>query len=177
MPPKNILALLEGGDRRTIGRADEVAALVTKNPRLFGGLIRGLWSEDPLVRMRAADAAEKITRNNRALLRPHKKELLGLLAEAEGQELRWHLAVMIPRLALNAKERQSAASLLESYLEDRSSIVKTFALQGLADLAEDEPSMRPRVIEALREATRSGTAAMKARSRKLLLGLERLETR
>jgi hypothetical protein len=175
MPPEKILARLEGRDRRTIGRADEVAALVSQNPRLFGGLLRGLWSENPLVRMRAADAAEKVTRNNPALLRPHKRALLGLLAEAEDQELRWHLAVMIPRLALNGKERQHAALLLESYLEDRSSIVKTFALQGLADLAENELSMRPRVIEILREAARSGTAAMKARSRKLLVHLERAE--
>jgi len=175
MAPKNILTLLEGGDRRTIGRADEVAALVSKNLRLFGGLIRGLWSDNPLVRMRAVDAAEKVTRNNRTLVQPYKKQLLGLLAEAEDQELRWHLAVMIPRLALDVTERQRAASLLEGYLEDRSSIVKTFALQGLADLAEDEPHIRPRVLETLREAARSGTAAMSARSRKLLVRLERME--
>jgi hypothetical protein len=177
MPPKNILALLQGGDRRTIGRADQVAALVAQNPKLFAGLMKGLWSEDPPVRRRAADAAEKVTRNNRALLQPHKKELLGLLVEAEEQELRWHLAAMIPRLVLTARERQRAAFFLERYLEDRSSIVKTFALQGLADLAENEPSMRARVVETLREAARSGTAAMRARSRKLLPRLERLETR
>jgi len=58
-------------------------------------------------------------------------------------------------------------------LEDRSSIVKTFALQGLADLAQNDSVIRPGVIETLREATRSGTPAMKARSRKLLLRLER----
>ena len=177
MPPKNILALLQGGDRRTIGHANQVAALVAQNPKLFAGLMKGLWSGDPPVRRRAADAAEKVTRNNRALLQPHKKELLGLLVEAEEQELRWHLAAMIPRLALTARERQRAALFLERYLEDRSSIVKTFALQGLADLAENDPSMRARVVETLREAARSGTAAMRARSRKLLPRLERLETR
>jgi hypothetical protein len=177
MPPKNILARLEGGDRRTIGLSDEVAATVSRNPKLFSELISGLWSENPLLRMRAADAAEKVTRQNRELLQPYKKELLGLLAEAAEQELRWHLAVMIPRLALNTKERQRAAASLDRYLEDRSSIVKTFALQGLADLAGDDSSVRPRVVEALREAARSGTAAMRARSRKLLLRLERSETR
>ena len=169
MPRKNILPLLEGGNRRTIGRSDQVAAIVSKDPGLFPRLIAGLWSEDPLVRMRAADATEKVTRRNRELLRPYKKELLGLMAEAKEQELRWHLAVMVPRLLLNAKERQVATSLLNSYLEDRSSIVKTFALQGLADLAQDDPSIRPGVIEVLRESTRNGTPAMKARSRKLLL--------
>jgi hypothetical protein len=173
MPQKNILFLLEGGDRRTIGHADQVVAMVTRDPGLFPALVAGLRAENPLVRMRAADAAEKVTRKNRVLLRPYKKELLGLMAETEEQELRWHLAAMVPRLALNSKDRRRAASLMKGYLRDRSSIVKTFALQGLADLAQDDASIRPSVIEALREATRNGTPAMKARSRKLLLGFER----
>ena len=174
MMKKDILALLGGGDRRTIGHADQVAAMVANDPELFPELIAGLWSEDPLVRMRAADAAEKVTRKHRELLQPYKKELLGLMTEAQEQELRWHLAVMVPRLLLNAKEQQAAMSSLHGYLEDRSSIVKAFALQGLADLAQAEPSFRPRVVEILREATRKGTPAMKARSRKLLIHLGRI---
>jgi len=171
MQRKDILALLRGGDRRTIGRSDEVAAMVCNDPKLFPELIAGLWSTDSLVRMRSADAAEKVTRMHRELLKPYKKELLGLMSEAGEQELRWHLAAMVPRLPLNARERGLAISLLKSYLEDRSSIVKTFALQGLADLAQDDPGIRPGVIEILREAARSGTPAMKARGRKLLLRL------
>ena len=147
---------------------------MSKNQALFPELIKGWWSEDPLVRMRAADATEKVARKIPGLLRPYKKELLGLMAEAKEPEMRWHLAVMVPRLPLNSKERQLATSLLSSYLEDRSSIVKTFALQGLADLTVDDPSVRPGVIEILRQATRSGTPAMKARSRKLLRHLERV---
>jgi hypothetical protein len=175
MPRKNILRLLEGGDRRTIGRADQVAALVSKDPGLFPALMAGLWSDDPLVRMRAADATEKVTRKEHEFLQPYKKELLGLMAETKEQELRWHLAAMVPRLSLNARERQLAVASMYGYLEDRSSIVKTSALQGLADLAnltDDDSSLRPKVIEVLREALRNGTPAMKARSRKLLLRLE-----
>jgi len=81
---------------------------------------------------------------------------------------------MVPRLSLHAKELQLATSLLNSYLEDRSSIVKTFALRGLADSAQDDPSVRPRVAEILHEATRNGTPAMKARSRASTLHLERV---
>jgi hypothetical protein len=149
--------------------------MVSKDPALFSELIAGLWSGDPMVRMRAADAAEKVTRSNRGLLQGYKTNLLGLMAETKEQELRWHLAAMIPRVSLSTKELQLAATLLHSYLEDHSSIVKTSALQGLADLAnltDQGSSLRPRVIEAVREATRSGTPAMKARSRKLLLQLE-----
>ena len=175
MPATKILELLKGGDRRSIGRSDQIVTMVCKNRQLFPKLIVGLWSKDPLVRMRAADAAEKVTRENPEFLAPYRKELLGLLGETKEQELRWHLAVMVPRLALKSNERQRAMSSLNSYLQDRSSIVKTFALQGLADLAHNDTNIRSTVIEILREATRSGTPAMKARGRKLLHELERVQ--
>jgi len=176
MSRKSIIALLGGGDRRSIGRSEHVAVLVSKKRELFPKLLECLWSTDPLLRMRAADAAEKVTRKNPEWLSPHRKELLGLLAEAKQQEVRWHLAVMVPRLPLSTRERQLAVSILNSYMVDPSSMVKTFALQGLADLAEDDPSIRPTVIESQREATRNGTPAMKARSRKLLRHLDHTES-
>jgi hypothetical protein len=174
MPRRNIATLLEGGDRRSIGRSDHVAAIVLGKPELFPELITSLWSKNPVIRMRTADAVEKVTRTKPELLTPYKKELLELMAEAKDAELRWHLAAVVPQLPLNSKERQRVASTLELYLADRSSIVKTFALQGLADLV---PSVGDgaAVIEILREAARNGTPAMKARSRKLLRKTERAE--
>jgi hypothetical protein len=118
--------------------------------------------------MRAADAAEKVSAKKPRLLDRHKRELLGLLAEAEQIELRWHLALMIPRLPLTAPERRRAARALERYLEDRSSIVKTCALEGLADLARTDAALCPDVKQLLQNARRQGTPAMKARARKLL---------
>jgi hypothetical protein len=172
MPKSNILERLKGGDPRSIGRVDEVAAAVSNDLALFPVLMKGWWSEDSLVRMRTADATEKITRNQPDLLGRYKKELLGLMAEAKEQELRWHLAAMVPRLPLDVTERRVVTSLLRNYLEDKSSIVKTFALQALADLASVHPSMQAEVIELLRQSARSGTPAMKVRSRKLLLRLD-----
>ena len=170
---KDVLAMLSGGDRRSIGHADRVAIIVTENPSLFPRLIAGMWDEDEVVKMRAADAAEKVSREQPNLLLPFKKELLGLMGEAEEQEVRWHLAAMIPRLELDADERRFAVARFKEYLEDRSSIVKTFALEGLWEISRSDPEARVDVIELLREATRSGTAAMKARSRKILAKTER----
>jgi hypothetical protein len=164
--------MLGGGDRRSIGRSNEVKRLVLKDPERFGELIECLWNEDAIVRMRAADAAEKVSAVRPELLKPHKRELLGLLVEVEQIELRWHLAVMVPRMALDAQERACAAETLKRYLEDRSSIVKTFALQGLADLARQDGRLRGTVRDALEVSLRTGTAAMKARARKLLKELK-----
>jgi hypothetical protein len=167
-----ISAMLKGADRRSIGTANKIGELVSSEPQRFAELLECLWNEDPIVRMRAADTAEKVTVTRPELLNPHKRDLLGLLAEAEQMELRWHLALMVPRLALTGPEREHAAAALRRYLEDRSSIVKTFALQGLADLARQDSGLREPVRRRLEESLRTGTAAMKARARKLLKELQ-----
>ena len=163
-----ISVLLRGGDRRSIGRSNQVVRLVLREPKSFVELIECLWSDDPIVRMRAADATEKVSFVQPELLKHYKTELLGLLAEAEQIELRWHLAQMIPRLPLTQGERRRAADALQRYLEDRSSIVRTFALQALADISQNDAALRPKVREILEQSAVRGTAAMKARARKLL---------
>jgi hypothetical protein len=110
------------------------------------------------------------------LLRHYKEELLGLLEETTQQEMRWHLAALIPRLPLTEGEIGRAWTALTRYLNDRSSIVKTFALQGLADLARLDPALRESAKNLIEDAARAGTAAMKARARKLLRVLEKAES-
>lgn len=127
-----------------------------------------MWSENPVLRMRAADAAEKVSAKKPRLLDRYKAELLGLLAEAEQIEFRWHLALMVPRLRLTTPERQRAAAALQHYLDDRSSIVKTFALQGLTDLARNDFALRSKLKQLLEAAVQTGTPAMRARAGKLL---------
>jgi len=160
--------MLQGGDRRSLGQANRVVTLVLNQRRLFPELIEYLWSDDGLVRMRAADAAEKISARRPKLLRPYKAELLGLAAETSQQELRWHLALMIPRLPLNRAENERAIAVFREYLLDRSSIVKTCALQALAELSQSDPKLQSEIAGILERASRSGTPAMKARARKLL---------
>ena len=172
MSSQPISALLKGGDRRSIGRSNDVVKLALRAPRRFAELIECLWSDDSIIRMRAADAAEKVSAVQPEMLKPYKSELLGLLAEAEQIELRWHLAQMIPRLPLKKEETHRAAQALQLYLEDRSSIVRTFALQGLADLSRGDAELRPLVKEILEQSIARGTAAMKARARKLLKELK-----
>lgn len=91
---------------------------------------------------------------------------------ATENKLRWSLVAMIPRLELTALECRRVAETLQSWLEDSSSIVKTCALQGLADLTRQDPSLQPMVLDLLRIHSRSGTPAMRARGRMLLHRLE-----
>jgi hypothetical protein len=94
---EDLLERLKGGDRRSIGRVPEVVAEVLANPGLFGSLFRAMNAADPLVRMRAADAVEKITVHTPAILRPYKKDLIDIAETATQQEVRWHVAQLLSR--------------------------------------------------------------------------------
>jgi hypothetical protein len=168
LPRLPFASILQGGDRRSLGRSNEVITLVLAHRERFPELIACLWSDDPLVRMRASDAVEKASAREPGLLAPFKAELLGLLVEAEQQELLWHLAQIVPRLALTARERARAAAIFRPFLKHRGSIVRTCGLQALADLCRQDAGLRSEVIELLEKALRNGTAAMKARARNLL---------
>jgi len=170
---KNIANKLRGGDRRSIGRSNEVAQEITDNPKLFSHVFAELLHTDPIIRMRAADAIEKASATHPRLLQPHKREILQKIAAIPQQEVRWHVAQMLPRLRLTPNERDHAVSILFDYLEVKSSIVKTFAMQALADFALHDPRLRKRVVPLLEFLTSNGTAAMRARGRKLLATLKR----
>jgi HEAT repeat protein len=168
-----ILKKLEGGDRRSIGRSNEVVAEVLADPRKFRVLFEGMLIDDPLIRMRAADAVEKITAKHPEYLLPFKTKLINKIAKIEQQEVRWHAAQMFSRIRLNEKERQAVIEVLEDYLADKSSIVRTFAMQALADLALQDARLRPAILTRLEELTRTGSPAMKSRGKKLLSRLKR----
>jgi hypothetical protein len=57
------------------------------------------------------------------------------------------------------------------YLTDSSSIVKTFAIQALADIASKDLELYPWIKIHLTELTAEGIPAMKARGKKLLAEL------
>ena len=166
-------SLLEGGDRRTVGHVAEVVETVLRKPKLVRTLVHCMLGADPNLRMRAADALEKVSRQHVEELQPYLSTLLGLFEENEQQELRWHLAVILPRLRLDGSERLRTMHALRQCLTAKSSIVKTSALQGLSDLTAQDPALVPLVLDTLRIANRNGTPAMKARSRKLMPPLEK----
>jgi hypothetical protein len=65
-----LLRKLTSTDRRSIGKSNEVVAEVLADPSLFGILFNGMLDSDPVLRMRCADAIEKITVTPPQYLRP-----------------------------------------------------------------------------------------------------------
>jgi len=173
MPTREtIRQMLAPGARLDVGRVWEVVELIEGRPERLGQLVECLWDDDPGVASRAADVLERVTRDRPHQAQRWKEALLGLLAETSHKKVRWNLALVVPRLRLTVAECRRASESLQSYLDDPSSIVKTSALHGMTDLIRQDPESLPGVLDLLRVAERSGTPAMRARSRILLKALE-----
>lgn len=164
-----VRAMLTGGDRRSTGRADELAEEVLQNRIAIAAVYPAMFDEDEAVRMRAADALEKISVQRPEWLQPYKQDLLERLPDMVQPEVRWHVAQMLPRLALTPEERDARVlPVLLDYLRDKSRIVQTFALQALTDFAASDRRLRPQVLTLVEAAARTGSAAVRARCRQLL---------
>lgn len=164
----SFITILSGGDRRSLGRSGDVVREVLARPERFGELVDAMACDDPVVRMRAADAAEKATRSAPELLAPHRRRLMGTVAHIDQKEVRWHVAQLLPRLRLGGAGRRAALGILYQYLRDSSSIVRTFAMQAMADLADQDRSLLAEVLPVIEACAEQGTPAMRSRGRLLL---------
>jgi HEAT repeat protein len=170
---RDVLALLGGGDPRTLQGVAQAIQTVADNPDLFPVLVTAMDHENRVVCARASDAAEKISAKNPALLSSHAPALLNRLARSKHKEVRWHVAQMLARLPPSAKRLKRAVQVLERYLIDDSSIVKTCAMQSLYELASRNQHLRASVRLHITELSETGTPAMRARARKLLVLMQR----
>ncbi len=168
-----ILELLQGGDRRSIGQANNIVKMVQENPACFKLLFQGFYESDPIIRMRTADAVEKVAAAAPELVIPYKQEFLALIRQIDQMEVLWHFAQIIPRLSLSVDEIRALYPTIVEYLSHSSAIVKTSAMQCLYDLSLQEPSLLPATISHLQDGSKSPQKALQTRSRKLIKCLER----
>ena len=160
--------MLTGGDRRSIGQANIVAAQVTAEPNRFDELWTCLTDLNGLVRMRAADALEKCSRTRPEAFHPHKAALLANKLDDGSAEVRWHLIAITSRIELDRTEAGRFCTYLQDCLQnDPSRIVKVAALQAANDLQTKHPFVKAPFAEMLRFAQSSTWPAVAARARKL----------
>lgn len=171
-----MLNLLNEGDHRTIGRVADVVRVAIGNVAYIGELVELMSYGDPAVRMRAADALEKATVQQQNLLASHKNHLLDLIETATQNEVRWHLAPILTRLDLLPDEVEDLAETFSRWFRRADSrIVRTAALQGMADLAFRDARLIAEALKMTEQALSSPIPALKTRARKLKGPLERLQ--
>lgn len=160
--------LLSGGDLRSIGKSNAVV-LKVHNQNDFDKLFKCLFHKERIIAMRAADAIEKLTREFSSYLTKYKKALLELCTMVKTKELKWHLALLIPRLNLSEKENESAWQILARWAldKDESKIVRVNSIQTLYEIVNKEKAFTKSFELFSDEIERQNIPSINARIRKL----------
>ena len=142
-------------------------------------LVREFFGEDVEVRKRAADVARRMTELDGRLLEPYADELAGLLETlpVEESRTRWHLGLVVPRVAHTRAQRLRAARTMSLLAGDESNGVRCSAMEGLGLLALHEASLRDEAEEMIERFLREGTLALKCRARAVMRMWARSERR
>lgn len=162
-----IIQWLSGGDLRSDGASNEVAALVLENPELVDELFAGLAHPVDVIRSRTADALEKIARSRPDLLLPY---LPGLLAHRHDSRpaVKMHLAMIYGHLAIYAEHVDALTAVLLEMIHDRSVFSASWALASLCILARLYPALRPDILKQISSLSGHPSIAMRSRVRNAL---------
>jgi hypothetical protein len=158
------------GARWGLPLARVIAEEVGESKAAVRALVRELFGEDIEVRKRAADVARRVTERDGRLLEPYADELAGLLETlpVEESRTRWHLGMVVPRVAHTRMQQLRAARTMSLLAEDESNVVRCSAVEGLGLLAMQEPSLLNEAEEMIERFLREGTKAMKCRARAVM---------
>jgi hypothetical protein len=86
---------LVGGPKRDLRNAGVVAAVLAESARV-GQLFECVLDRDEYVRMRAADALEKVCRTDHAILEPLTERIFEEMAVIDQPSVQWHVAGRSP---------------------------------------------------------------------------------
>jgi hypothetical protein len=152
----------------TIARS--LAEEIGQSGREVRALVRVLFGDDAELRKRAADVARRLTDHNVRPLESYADELAGLLETLAVTEsrTRWHLGLVVPRIAHTTAQRLRAARTMSLLADDDSNVVRCSAVEGMGLLALGETSLRDEAEEMVARYLREGTLAMKNRARTVL---------
>lgn len=155
------------GGKWGLARAREIAREVEADRPAVKALVQSLFGDDVEIRKRAADVARRIAERDATPLERYADELAGLLAEVSVEEsrTRWHLGLVVAKVAHTREQRLRAARLMELLMEDESNVARCSAVEGIGLLSIKETSLREIAEEMIERALREGTLAMKCRAR------------
>ena len=173
----NVRERLLGSDRSQMNLAEAIANDVLRSPDVFADLFDAILDEDANVRERAADAAERVTRGRPDLLVPYRKRLIAEAGAIEEPGVQRYVAMMLPRVKLEPKERAKAIAVLERLLDSPNAAVAGSAMFSLGDFSNDDAILRERMLPRLERIIREGPAALQNRAQRVFARLNSQHTK
>jgi hypothetical protein len=160
---------LLGGDLRSISEANEVVEIVSSKEK-FDELFGFLDEKDRLLRMRAMDAIEKISRDHPEFLVGHELEIVNHCNyENLDKEFKWHLALLLPRIDLK-DDRRVVTSTLEGWVlnSKESKIVRVNSIQALYEFVNNNKFSHEEFYRIIEKVKKERIPSINARIKKFI---------
>jgi hypothetical protein len=164
--------MLSGGPPNSLGRTPEVVAATLADRALLRPLFTTLRSDDPIVRMRAGDALEKVCRERPEWFAREANRLLEEVAAIDQPSVRWHVIQMLGEIRLTGEQHRRAVALARRFLETSQDwIVLNVTMQQLFEWSRDDPTLAAWLAPQLERLTTDRRRSVAGRARKLLAAM------
>lgn len=167
----NFLELLAvGGKSNSLGKVTDVIQLVLDDESQLDELYNCLFAEDAWVRMRAADALEKICRVHPDWLLPYIDRFTKDLSSSTQASIQWHLAQIYAQVELTHEQKEFAVNWLTQLLSTKEVdwIVAANAMDTLVQFTNDGSFSKSELIPLLKIQQHHKSNAVIKRANKYL---------
>lgn len=161
---------LREGKINSLGRVNEVIEDVLLDKSRLDELYDCLFEDDAWLRMRAADAFEKICRQHPEWIETYVDKMQQDLFSSMQPSIQWHLAQIHEQVHLTAPQRQRVISWLENLLSTKTVdwIVAANAMDTLATFVQSGDYKSSDFIKLVEIQTHHKSKAVIRRAHKLL---------
>jgi glycosyltransferase involved in cell wall biosynthesis len=150
------------------GNSKKVAREIISDPREFSKLAEGLSEKDSVVRARTCDAIEFVSRYKPELCENITSQLVKLATYDSVDMVRWHIAMIFANLSYNKQTLKKIILVLYQMLEDKSNMVKPWAISTLTILCKRYPETKLKTIFKMRPLIKSKKVSVANRSKKAI---------
>jgi TPR repeat protein len=169
--------LMEGGHKNSLGRVNEVIEIVLEDKARLDELYTCLFEDDAWVRMRAADALEKVCREHPDWLANYIDRFQKDLATSTQPSIQWHMAQIYSEVELTPAQKHAAIEWLKQLLstKDVDWIASANAMDTLAQFTRDGSTPVTELVTLLKVQQKHKSNAVIKRANKLLAEFDTME--
>jgi len=174
MKTEQFLDILAAGEKtNSLGRTNEVIDTVLRDQSRLEELYQCLFSQDAWVRMRAADALEKVCREHPDWILPYIDRLARDFSTSTQASIQWHMAQIYRQVHLTDAQQKMAATWLAQLLshKDADWIAAANAMDTLAQFTKNGRYPAAKMIDLLHVQKQHKSNAVIKRATKYLAEL------
>lgn len=166
--------MLTGGHPNSLGRTEEVVALVLAEPARFAELFDCYRSDDEVVRLRVSSALKRVEPERRDLIMAYLDRLIDEIGQLDQASAQWTLAQLFERVAeeMTKAQHERALAIMKRNLAGHPDwIVLNTTMAVLTLWAKTDAALADWLRPHLQRLTGETRKSVAARAKKMLAQL------